>query len=238
MNIISFETLDSTNTYAKQNIDELADKTVIWTKHQSAGRGRFTRSWVNVGEENIYMTIVLKPSDKISNVYSNLTQYLSVCLCNDLEKLNLCPKIKWPNDVLLNGKKVCGILAESVIKDGKLNGIVLGIGVNLNSSVEILKTIDIPATSVNLELGKDIDRHEFMLNLLERFFSGYDNFLQEGFSSIKEDYLLRAEFLHRNISINVFNKVKSGKFLGFDDDGTLILETNGVTENINMGEIV
>lgn len=239
MNIIFFETLDSTNTHVKQNIDELADKTVICAKRQSAGRGRFTRSWIDVGEENIYMTIVLKPSDTISNVYSNLTQYLSLCLCKQLEGMGLSPNIKWPNDVLINSKKVCGILAETVIKEGKLKGIALGIGINLNTSEEILKTIDIPATSVNLELGRSIDRYEFMKVLLKRFFDGYDKFLNEGFKSIKEDYKSRAEFLHQNISISVFNKIKSGTFSGFDDDGTLILDYgNGETEKINMGEII
>lgn len=238
MNVIFFETLDSTNTHAKKHIDEYADKTVIWTKHQTAGRGRFTRSWVNVGTENIYLSIVLKPSDATCDIYSNLTQYLSVCLCKMLEELNLNPKIKWPNDVLLSGKKVCGILAETVMQGGKLKGIVLGIGVNLNVSDDILGTIDIPATSVNLELGRNIDRHGFMQNLLERFFSGYDKFLHEGFVSIKEYYLSRAEFLNQNISLNVFNSVKHGNFIGFGDDGTLILENNGLIENINMGEIV
>lgn len=240
MNIISFEKLDSTNTYAKLNIDNLEDKTVVSAQYQSAGRGRFTRSWVDVGAENIYMSIVLKPSDTIQEVYANLTQYLSVCLCQELELLGLSPKIKWPNDVLLNNKKVCGILAESVIKGGKLKGIVLGIGVNLNASAQKLSEIDIPATSVNLEIGYSIDKIQFMQNLLTRFFDGYDEFLTKGFSSIKAYYEQNSFIpLGANISVAVFDKHKSGVFIGFDNNGNLLLTLHdGSIEKLNMGEIV
>lgn len=239
MNIINFDTLDSTNTYAKKNIDTLADKTIISTNIQTNGYGRFERSWVDLGTENIYMTFVLKPSEQLSQVHANLTQYLSVCLCKQLEELNLKPKIKWPNDVLLNGKKVCGILAETVIKGSKLKGIVLGIGVNLNASPNSLDEIDRPATSVNLELGQSIIKQEFMENLIDRFFENYEEFLEKGFKFIKKDYEGYAMFLNQNLKIAVFNVEKEGFSQGLDDNGNLILlNKDGKIEKINMGEIV
>lgn len=240
MNIISFEKLDSTNTYAKSNIDNLEDKTVVSADYQSAGRGRFTRTWVDVGADNIYMTIVLKPSDEIKELYANLTQYLSVCLCKELVAFGLSPKIKWPNDVLLNNKKVCGILAESVIKAGKLKGIALGIGVNLNASADKLGEIDIPATSVNLELGRSVDKSQFMQNLLTRFFEGYDEFLLDGFFSIKEYYESNSYIAFDSVvKVSIFNTIKQGVFCGFDHNGNLLLSTSdGAIEKLNMGEIV
>lgn len=239
MNIINFDTLDSTNTYAKKNIDNLADKTIISTNIQTNGYGRFERSWVDLGTENIYMTFVLKPSEQLSQTHANLTQYLSVCLCKQLEELNLEPKIKWPNDVLLNGKKVCGILAETVIKGGKLKGIVLGIGVNLNASPNLLDEIDRPATSVNLELGQSIKKQEFMENLINRFFENYEEFLEKGFKFIKKDYEYYAMFLNQNLKIAVFNIEKEGFSQGLDDNGNLILlNKDKKIEKINMGEIV
>lgn len=248
MNIIRFETLDSTNAYAKKNIEQLEDRTVISTDIQTAGYGRFDRVWVDLGEENIYMTFVLKPSETLCETHANLTQYLSVCLCEVIEDINLVPQIKWPNDVLLSGKKVCGILAESVIKGGKLKGIVLGIGVNLNASLENLGTIDRPATSLNLELGCNVDKNEFMQKLVDRFFLKYEEFLKSGFSMIKEAYESRSVLLEVNgkiettkakIKIAIFNLVKEGEFVGFDDNGNLLLlNLNGEIENINMGEIV
>jgi len=239
MNIIHFETIDSTNTYAKINMETLADRTVISASMQTQGRGRFTRTWVNLGVENIYMTIVLKPSEEFSEVYSNLTQYLSVMLCRKLEEFNLKPKIKWPNDVLLNDKKVAGILAETVFKGGKLKGIALGIGINLNAPQELLSQIDRPATAVNIELGTDIDKQEFMDKLLEKFFNGYDDFLINGFASIKNDYLNRANFLNQELDISIFNKVQTGFSKGVDDKGALILvDKDGQEHTINMGEII
>ncbi len=266
MNIINFEKLDSTNTYSKKNIEKLADKTVISANLQTNGYGRFNRSWIDLGSENIYMTFVLKPSDRLSEVHANLTQYLSVILCKQFEDLGLSPQIKWPNDVLLNGKKVCGILAETVIKGNILKGIVLGIGVNLNASSENLNTIDRPATSVNIELGQMINKQEFMQKLVENFFAQYHEFLINGFVFIKEDYEKRASLIlsetscltpsplegeqastlntkylpkPKYIKIAVFNKIQQGIFNGFDNDGTLLLlMPDGKIEKINMGEIV
>ena len=239
MNVINFKEIDSTNTYAKKNIEDLKDKTVISADLQTNGHGRFNRTWVDLGCENIYMTFVLKPSDTILPVHSNLTQYLSLILCHQLKEMGLNPQIKWPNDVLVNGKKICGILAETVIQKGKLKGIALGIGVNLNAFAQDLKTIDQPATSLNLELKKEINKDHFMQKLIKDFYTGYDNFLLNGFVSIKEAYE-RYSFIKKGADINVsiFNSIKNGSFEGFDNDGTLILKTDKDFEKINMGELV
>ena len=265
MNIIKFETLDSTNTYAKSNIENLADKTVVLTKIQTAGRGRFTRSWVDLGSENIYMTIVLKPNNAspasvqngagerpcdaesssarrengFSEVYSNLTQYLSIVLCKQLEEIGLKPQIKWPNDVLLNEKKTSGILAETVFRGGSFRGLVLGIGVNLNVSFDDLDKIDRPATAVNIELGKSVDRESFLQGLLGKFFENYDDFLANGFKSIKSEYVKRASFLNQELKVSIFNRIKTGYSKNVDDNGALVLvDENGILEAINMGELL
>lgn len=241
MNIVSFEKLESTHAYAKQNIHLLEDKTIISTDIQTNGYGRFSRKWVDLGKDNIYMTLVLKPSDKLSDTYANLTQYLSVCLCKQLEEIKLYPRIKWPNDVLLNSKKVSGILAETAIKKEQFKGIVLSIGINLNISEEDLKKIDRPITGVNLELKQAINKQEFLQKLIKNFFANYNEFLGKGFKFIKQDYENYSVFLEgkENIKINIFNSVKEGIFKGFDDNGNLVLYLpNNKIEKINMGEVV
>lgn len=239
MNIIKFKKIDSTNTYAKKNMGDIEDKTIISADFQTNGHGRFNRTWVDLGRENIYMTFILKPSETILPVYANLTQYLSIILCRQLEEMGLSPKIKWPNDVLIGGKKTCGILAETVLQAGRLKGIALGIGVNLNAFEDDLKSIDQPATSLNLELKKEINKETFMKNLIENFFKEYDNFLLSGFNSIKEAYE-GYSFIKNgtNINVSIFNLVKSGAFEGFDKDGTLIIKTTEGFEKINMGELI
>ena len=87
------------------NISALEDRTVIHAIRQTSGRGRLNRSWIDLGEGNLFMSIVLKPSNTFNEIYPNITQYLSVSLCKVLETYGLKPQIKWPNDVLINGKK-------------------------------------------------------------------------------------------------------------------------------------
>lgn len=173
MNIISFEKLDSTNKYAKENFDNLIDKTVIIADCQTNGYGQFQRAWVDAGGENIYMTFVLKPQS-LKQEHVHLTNYLAEVICNQFEELELSPVIKPPNDVLINGKKIAGILAESITKGDKLKGIALGIGINLNSHAQNLQKIDQPATSVSHELGHEINKQEFIDKLIKSFFENYN----------------------------------------------------------------
>src|SRR5574344_2226834 len=102
MRKLCFEELTSTNLYAKEHLSELEDKTIIFTRHQTGGHGRLNRKWLDLGGDNLYMTIVLKPSVQFKANFANITQYLSVTLCNLLTKYNVIAEIKWPNDVLIN----------------------------------------------------------------------------------------------------------------------------------------
>ena len=224
MNIIQLEEVSSTNLYAKENLDSFEDKTVIIAISQTSGRGRFDRKWVDLGEGNLFMTIVLKPSNLFEEVYANLTQYLSVVLTKILEEYGLSPKIKWPNDVLINGKKIAGILSETVIQGNKFKGIVLGIGVNLNANQQDADAIpDRVVTSLNLELNRKIDMQDFMQKLLDEFFANYNKFLTEGFISIKNYYIEKNCFLNKEIRIQVFNKIKEGLAQNVNDSGELVL---------------
>ena len=153
MERVYLEKVDSTNKWAKEHIAELKDKTVVYTFNQTAGRGRLNRSWNNTGSDNIYASIVLKPSDEMKEVYSNLTQYLCVVLAQIFDEYGVIAQIKWPNDIRVNHKKISGILAEGVNTGSKLEGIILGVGINLNTSKEVLDKINQPATSLNIELG-------------------------------------------------------------------------------------
>ena len=116
MKEIFLEEVDSTNLYGKSNLDSLDDRTVIHALSQTSGRGRFTRAWKNLGAGNLFLSFVLKPSNDFRSVYSNLTQYLSVVLCNILERYGITPLIKWPNDVLFNYNKIAGIFSETFMQ--------------------------------------------------------------------------------------------------------------------------
>lgn len=239
MKKIYLSEVDSTNLYAKSNIENLADKSIVHAANQTEGRGRLQRTWVNLGEGNLFLTFVLKPSNSFNEVYSNLTQYLSVVLCKILEEYGLKPQIKWPNDVLINGKKIAGILSETVMQGSLFKGLVLGIGVNLNTSKkDLASVIDKEATSLNLEISKPVDVNLFLDKLAEEFFADYDNFLQKGFELIKNDYISRTCFLDTEICVQVFNDKKCGIAKAINDKGELVMSNNQKEFVLTIGDIL
>ena len=241
MKVIRLEEIESTNSYAKSHISALEDKTIVHALRQTCGRGRLNRKWVDLGQNNLFFSIILKPSETFKSIYANITQYASVILCQELENYGVNPKVKWPNDVMIDGKrKICGILSETVIENGSLKGIILGIGVNLNASEKDVKNIpDRVVTALNLEIGNNVNMDAFLNEFLERFFDKYDDFLLNGFEMIMNDYLNRNCFLEKDLKIQVLNEIKSGYAKGINSNGELILNTNENKELIlNIGDIL
>ena len=110
MRVIRLESVDSTNIYAKSHIQDLSDRDVVQTMRQTHGRGRLNRCWVDLGENNLFFSIVLKPSKDFKPVYANLTQYACVVLSKIFENYGVNAQIKWPNDVMIDGiRKISGI---------------------------------------------------------------------------------------------------------------------------------
>ena len=239
MNYLYLDEVDSTNLYGKRNLDSLADKTIIVARHQTAGRGRLNRSWLDLGDDNLYVSVVLKPSLEFDEKFANLTQYLSVCLCKAFEKYGLTPQIKWPNDVLINGKKIAGILSETVMQGQNFKGLVLGFGVNISAGIEEVKQVtDKVVTSLFVETGKKVDCNEFLNILLNDFFEGYNEFLERGFEFIKHDYLAHAMFIDKEVAVQVFDETKSGIVKSVDDNGALVLEKNNEQFVLTIGDIL
>lgn len=237
--LITLDEVDSTNIYAKSNLAMLDDKTIVHALRQTSGRGRLTRKWVDLGEGNLFLSFVLKPSNSFCEVYSNLTQYLSVVLCHVLEEYGLETQIKWPNDVLISGKKIAGILSETVMQGNNFKGLVLGIGVNLNAKQADIDAIpDKIATALNIELNRDIEMNEFIQKLSDKFFADYDEFLAKGFEFIKSDYISRAAFLDTEIAVQVFNDIKRGVAKSVNNLGELVLEQDGKEFVLMIGDIL
>ena len=140
---------------------------------------------------------------------------------------------------LINSKKISGILAEGVIEAGKLNGLILGFGINLNSKKEILDKINQPATALNIETGQDIDKQIFLKKLLDRFCLLYDEFVEKGFLLIKEDYIRRAGFLNKEVTVKVFDKTICGIVKEVTDNGALkINDNNNYEHTLLIGDIL
>lgn len=222
--IVTLEEVHSTNSYALEHLPFFDDRTVLFTSHQISGRGRYNRKWISDDSPNIYMSIILKPQNVETFPFPNLTQYLSVVLCDVLEKdFNLKPQIKWPNDILIDGSKISGILAESSMKNNKINGVVLGLGLNVNMKKETLLSIDQNATSLFALKNTNFDVDDVLRLICDKFFENYDEFSKKGFKFIKQNYINRCGFLGKNITVREANEKKQYFAKSIDDNGLLIV---------------
>ncbi len=201
-NLIYYPEISSTNEFAMKNIADFSDRDVLSAEIQTTGKGQFDRKWISDKPDNIYISIVLKPQIKKENMtfLKDFSLYLAVKLCKILEEYNTNPTIKPPNDILINGKKIAGILAQSSTRGEKVNGLILGLGVNLNMEKNCLKKIDQPATALNIETNSVIQRDIFLEKLLISFFSDYDEFLTQGFMLVEKEYNKR-KILQNNVNI-------------------------------------
>jgi len=160
-------------------------------------------------------------------------------LAQTFEEYGVIPNIKWPNDIQINSKKISGILAEGVNEGTKLSGLVLGFGINLNTKIEKISQINQPATSLNIETGKNIDKEIFLTKLLDKFCLMYDKFIKEGFLLIKNDYIRRANFLNKEITVKVFDKEICGIAAGITDNGALrLIDRNNNEHVLLIGDIL
>ena len=183
-NIIKLETVDSTSVWARKHLAELNDFDVVSAEIQENGHGQFERKWFSSSNNggNIYISIVLKP-DKLEHL-NELTRYSSIIVSDILAEYGLKPDFKFPNDVLIQGKKISGILAESVFLGSEFKGVVVGIGINLNLDKEELTNIDIPATSIFNETGKNVNKEEFLNQFMMHFKDKYGDFLENGIAEL------------------------------------------------------
>ena len=231
-NILYFETLDSTQTYLKQHFNELNDKTVVVTEEQTAGRGRFDRQWVSQ-PGGLYFSILLKPQK--TDFLANLTQLLALCVCQAAEKYAIQPNLKWPNDVQVAGKKLCGILSEAITQGDKIAGLVIGAGVNI--AQKDLSKVGQPAVSLP-ELGVNIDKQDFLQTVLDLFFDSYRAVLAEGFSVIRPAYKERFPFLGKQIAVKNGTAAVTGIAQDLSPEGTLLLHTQRGAQEILIGDLI
>ncbi|HWQ92592.1 MAG TPA: biotin--[acetyl-CoA-carboxylase] ligase [Clostridia bacterium] len=240
---IEFDRLESTNTYAREHIRELCHGDVVQAQAQTAGRGRWQRRWVSDSPGNLYLTVVIKTGGAgqkprpVSRL-SSLSHLMAVAACKTVETFGIQPAIKWPNDVLVDGRKLAGILAESVIHGSEFLGMGLGIGLNLNMDPAALERIDQPATSMSSLLGREIDVREIRNGLLNHFFSQYQAFMEQGFPVIRDQYLSRVGFLGRAVIVRHPQGDLSGVARDISNEGGLMLElADGRAVEVTLGEL-
>ncbi len=236
-NIIYEEIMESTNKYAKKLGEEnVTNGTVVVTKKQTAGRGRRGRNWISP-EGNCYFSLLLKPSIQTEHA-SRLTLVSALALAEAINNVaGLETQIKWPNDVVVDGKKLCGILTESSIDVDDLKYVVIGIGINVNQK-KFDPEIDSMATSISLQLGQDVECAHMIAEFLNCFEMYFSIFIQtEDLSMLLSQY--NALLVNKNKEVRIVDQSERvGVAIGINDVGELLVRNNaGVVESVNAGEV-
>ena len=229
--ILRFDTLDSTNAYAKRNCSLIENQTVIVAKTQTAGRGRIQRSWLSE-PGGLYFSVVLKP--KQIDFLPNLTQLMALSVCRALRTLHVPAQLKWPNDVLVNNQKICGILSEAVTSAKGFEALVLGVGINV--AQQDLSQAGQPAVSLYM-LGVKTTEEEILSAVLEHFFAQYEEVLQNGFSAIRSEYLNYFPYIGKQVTIQNGATPARGTVETISPDGKLVLNTPAGQTIISIGDM-
>lgn len=223
--------VDSTQTVAfALAADGAADRTVVVAQAQTAGRGRHGRLWLDEPGASLLTSIILRPRLEPARL-PTLSLAAGVAVVEALERVTgLKPRLKWPNDVLVDGRKLAGILLESRISSSPL--VVLGIGVNLAQRVFPADLAE-RATSVRLATGRRVDADALLTALLESLDAWRTRLETEGWAPIRERWRALTETLGRRVSIDGVE----GVAVDVDEDGALIVAEGDVRRRVVAGEV-
>ena len=229
--------IDSTNLWIKRLAKEGAPEgTLALAEFQSAGRGRLGRSWEVPEGTSVMMSILLRP--KFEPQYAPmLTLVMGMAVAKAVKKFGFDVSIKWPNDVVVSHKKICGILTEMGVRDGKIDYAVIGVGINVNIR-EFPEEMADKATSLYLESGREFDRSQIPGLVMEAFEEYYEKFAATcDLSGLKEEY--ESILANYNQPVRVLAKEPyEGVARGITDGGELLVEkTDGTIVAVSAGEV-
>ena len=236
--IYYFDSIDSTNTKAKELAEEgHPSGTLVVADRQTAGKGRRGRSWESPSGIGIFMTLMLKPEINPNNA-SMLTLVAAMATTRAIRRVTGVPAmIKWPNDIVMNGKKVCGILTEMSAQFDYINHIVIGIGINVHNE-DFPEEIAQTASSIYLESGQHIHRASLIEAFLEEFEDVYAEYLKtEDMEGLMKEY--DAMLVNRGRQVRVLDPKEpfEGKAMGITKKGELIVDTWESRKLVSSGEV-
>lgn len=234
-----YDSIDSTNKEAKKLATLEDEGTVIISEEQTEGKGRLGRGWISPKGKGIWMSIILKPNVEPVKVGA-ITLLGAAAVYNGLKNMNVDSLIKWPNDILIDDKKICGILTEMNAELNRINYLIMGIGINVN-----LDEDDIPpelkdrANSIKIYKNKEIDRKSLLANILNEFEKLYIPFAANGDVSIAIRICREnSASIDKEVKIIEGNKERLGRALDINNNGELIVEfEDGKVQNIYAGEV-
>ena len=226
---LHFDVIDSTNAYLKNSYQLLDNFTFVSADYQSKGKGRNDRVWESVKGLNLMFSVLIK-DPKLINESNALSLMTAVEISKLLESYNVKNvSIKWPNDVLVNDKKICGILLEGQLP----NYLVIGIGLNVNQK-EFPVGLRRPATSMSNELNKDFDLEIIKEQLFLNIISNFNKLDKDEYLSYfrKHNYLL-----NKRVKVNINHQLFIGEAIGIDDNFNIQILSNDLLLHVDSGEL-
>jgi len=235
--IHSYESTGSTNDIAQKLAESGSPEgTAVFSEGQSKGRGRLGREWSSPKGKGIYLSLILRP--KISPTHaSKITLMSAIAVAAAIRKItDLTALIKWPNDIMVNGHKVCGILTEMSAEVNTVKYVVIGIGINVNTDKEHLPK---GASSLKSELGAPVSRVELTRELLREIEHQYRLFREEGFEHIITQWRNLSYMLGERVRVMCQDKKIEGYAVDLDSNGALVIRLDsGFTENVTAGDVI
>lgn len=236
-----YESIDSTNALAKKIAEEpFKEGTVIIADEQTAGRGRLGRQWTSPKGKGIWMTILLKP-DILPADASKLTLAAAYAICKGLERcFGLNAGIKWPNDIVVGGKKLCGILTEMSADIDEIKYVAVGIGINANLDISDFDSeVASKATSLKLEMGRAVPRKTVAACVLNEFEGVYEDFAKNGsIGGFLKEYKDKSAVLGKDVRIIYKKEELFGKAVDISSEGHLVVKlADGSTKEVVSGEV-
>ncbi len=233
------EEVDSTNSRLALLAQEGAPEgTAVFADCQTRGRGRLGRVWQSPPGRNLYVSVLLKPDIPAGDA-PQITLVTGVAVTEALS--GICPgaAVKWPNDVLIGGRKACGILTEMRTRGGRVEYVIVGIGINVNvKREEFPEDLREIATSLREEAGREIDRVDLVKTLFTLLETWYDRHRRTGFAAVRERWLALSGILGKTVTVRNGGKEVEGTVFDLDSSGALlILDREGRREAVYAGDI-
>ena len=235
--IVYYPILISTNDLAKELAKQGASSgTTVIAEEQTAGRGRMARTWYAPAGSSLLFSVILRPHLEPSRLPQLLMASALATAAAIERSIGLPVGLKWPNDVILRGKKAGGILIEAALSGEKLDYAVIGIGLNVNLDVSQIPQIAATATSISMELGSPVSRLQLLVGLLQLLETEYTD-LESGVSP-HERWAARLTRVGEQVEVETPWGRESGRMEGVDADGALMLRrTDGTVARITVGDV-
>jgi BirA family transcriptional regulator, biotin operon repressor / biotin---[acetyl-CoA-carboxylase] ligase len=238
--MVYFADTDSTNDRAHALAkDGAAEGTVVIAEAQQAGKGRLGRRWTSPAGVNLYASVILRPP--IAPRHAPQLTFLSAAAVawTIAETTGLSPTVKWPNDVLLDGRKVAGLLNELDAETERIRYLILGVGVNINMQAEQFpEDLRYPASSLAMACGTEVSRLRFTRTLLEQLDRLYSQYRREGFAPIMQAWQEYFVLTGQQVEVDCQGRLLRGRVVGLDEDGALLLQLDeGRQERVLAGDV-